>query len=356
MSNNNPITSYNIIAEDCIKWMNSQNEKSIKCIVTSPPYNLDIKYGKYQDDQPRESYLKWMLDITKAMKRVLTDDGHLFLNVGYSNKDPWVSMDVAQVVRQEFVLQNNFTWIKHILVNGQSVGIHKPITSDRFSSATTESIFHFTKTGDVDVDRVAIGHRNTTHEKYPELYNESRHIANNRRKISKKLGFGTWIDFKEKSTEDQKKIFKDLMEKLESKNPWNPDKKKCIGNAWYIPYTPISKLAKEIGETKIGTKESGKGNHPATFPEQLPSMCIKFSGIPTGSVVYDPFCGTGTTVLAALKNNMIGIATDIDQSYIDFSIRRIKAHESSNLKKSKSNTKQSDNQNVEDANFLTYNK
>ena len=53
---------YEINLKDCIEWMNSQPEKSIECIITSPPYNLDIKYGKYQDDLPRESYLKWMHD------------------------------------------------------------------------------------------------------------------------------------------------------------------------------------------------------------------------------------------------------------------------------------------------------
>lgn len=314
---------YQLIKEDCIEWMNAQPEKSIQCIVTSPPYNLDIKYGKYQDDLPRESYLKWMRDVAVASKRVLADDGHLFLNVGYSNNDPWVAMDVAQVFRQEFVLQNNITWVKHILVNDQSQGLYKPITSDRYASPTTENIFHFTKDGKVSVDRLAIGHRNTTHEKYPELYSESRHIAEQRRKASKKLGFKTWMEFQAGATDEQKEKFADIMAELEAKKPWDPDKKKCIGNAWFIPYTPVSKLAKEAGEEDLGTRDSGRGGHPATFPEQLPNMCIRFSGIPASSTVYDPFNGTGTTVLAAVRLGMTGIGTDIDQEYLDFSQRRL---------------------------------
>jgi DNA modification methylase len=82
-------------------------------------------------------------------------------------------------------------------------------------------------------------------------------------------------------------------------------------------------LAKEAGEDELGTRESGRGGHPATFPEQLPDMCIKFSGIAPGSRVYDPFNGTGTTVLAAIKNGMYGIGTDLDQDYLDFSRQRI---------------------------------
>ena len=317
--------NYQLINADCVQWMNEQSEKSIPCIITSPPYNLDIKYGTYQDDQPRESYLKWLHDVAVAMKRVLTDDGQLFLNVGYSNTDPWIAMDVAQVFRRVFVLQNNFTWVKHIAVNDQGYGQYKPIASDRFASATTESIFHFTKTGEVKVDRLAIGQRNKSEGyRYPELYSESRHVATQRRKVSRKLGFTNWLELKEKGSDEHKTKFETLLTELLKKNPYDPDKKKCIGNAWYVPYTPTSKLAKEAGTTSdTGTREGSRGGHPATFPEQLPDMCIKFSGIPEGSRVYDPFIGTGTTIVAALKNNMHGIGTDLDNNYLQFAKKRI---------------------------------
>lgn len=317
--------NYELHHADCIEWMDSQAEKSIPCIITSPPYNLDIKYGKYADDLPRDSYLKWLQDVAVAIKRVLTDDGHLFLNVGYSNIDPWVAMDVAQVFRKQFVLQNNITWIKHIAVNDQGYGQYKPISSDRFSSATTESIFHFTKQGNVKVDRLSIGQRNKSEGyKYPELYSESRHIATQRRKASRRLGFDNWTDLKASGTAEQKTEFEMILSDLILKNPYDPDKKKCIGNAWFIPYTPTSKLAKEAGaESDTGTREGSRGGHPATFPEQLPDMCIKFSGIVEGSTVYDPFIGTGTTILAAVKNGMVGIGTDIDADYLAFCKRRL---------------------------------
>jgi site-specific DNA-methyltransferase (adenine-specific) len=317
--------NYELHLHDCVDWMNSQAEKSIPCIITSPPYNLDIKYGKYADDLPRESYLKWLRDVAVAMKRVLTDDGQLFLNVGYSNIDPWVAMDVAQVFRQVFVLQNNITWVKHIAVNDQGYGQYKPISSDRFSSATTESIFHFTKDGNVKVDRLAIGQRNKAEGyKYPELYSESRHIATHRRKAARRLGFDNWTDIKARGTDSQLAEFETILAESLKKNPYDPDKKKCIGNAWFIPYTPTSKLAKEMGaENDTGTRDGSRGGHPATFPETLPEMCIRYSGIPAGSRVYDPFIGTGTTVLAAVKNGMYGIGTDIDSDYLEFCQRRL---------------------------------
>ena len=126
---------YKIIKEDCIKWMTSQSPKSVDCIVTSPPYNLNVKYGGYDDSAPRKVYLVWLGEVAKAIKKVLKDKGQLFLNMGYSNSDPFVAMDVAQVFRKYFVLQNQFTWVKHIVVNDFGHGQYKPITSNRYTSA-----------------------------------------------------------------------------------------------------------------------------------------------------------------------------------------------------------------------------
>lgn len=315
--------NYELHNMDCLEWMATQSEKSIPLIISSPPYNLKIKYGKYKDDKPRDGYLKWMGDISKAMKRILCDDGHIFLNVGSTNKDPWVYMDVAQVFRKDFVLQNDITWVKHIKINDQSHGIYKPIGGKRFISPTNEKIFHFTKNGEAPLDRLAVGHRNSTHSKYPELYTESRHTAEQRRSISKKLGYSTWQAFNINATSNERLVFEKEMADRKIEKPYNPDKKTCIGNTWYVPYNPVSKLAKEMGLSGLGNGNSARGGHPATFPEGLPDMCIRVSGVAKGSIVYDPFNGTGTTILAAVKNGMYGIGTDVDDNYLEFAKRRI---------------------------------
>jgi DNA modification methylase len=132
------------------------------------------------------------------------------------------------------------------------------------------------------------------------------------------------MEIKANGTPAQLAEFETILTNLLEKNPYDPDKKKCIGNAWFIPYTPTSKLAKEMGaEHDTGTRDGSRGGHPATFPETLPEMCIKFSGIVPGSRVYDPFIGTGTTVLAAIKNQMYGLGTDIDAEYLTFCQRRL---------------------------------
>ena len=316
---------FKIIKQDCIKWMNSQNPKSIDCIVTSPPYNLNVKYGNYDDSAPRKVYLVWLAEVAKSIKKVLKDKGQLFLNMGYSNSDPFVAMDVAQVFRKYFVLQNQFTWVKHIVVNNFGHGQYKPITSKRYTSATTESVFHFTKKGDVAIDRLAIGQRNQTHPIYPELYSENRHRAVTRRKIAKRMKFKNYKDVLANATKAQKEEFEKRVKQLLKEIPYEPQKKKCIGNAWFIPYTPTSKLSKQVGvEDGHNFRKNSRANHPATFPEKLSEQCIKLSGIKKGSVVYDPFVGTGTTLVSAVKLGMISIGTEINNSYIQFSKKRIK--------------------------------
>ena len=313
-----------LIQKDCIDWMSDQKENSIDCVITSPPYNLNIKYADYKDNISRKEYLNWLEKISDSIKRVLKDKGHFFLNMGSINSDPFIAMDVCQVFRSNFFLQNNFTWVKHIAVHDTGHGQYKPITSKRYVSNTTESIFHFTKDGDVEVDRLSIGQRNKTHPKYPELYSEGRHKAVARRKTSKKLGFKNYKLFLSDSDNDEKKDFERLLNVELKKNPYDPNKLKCIGNAWFIPYTPTSKLSKNMGaQINHNFREVSRGNHPATFPLMLPQQCIKFSGIKKGSIVYDPFVGTGTTVLAATSLEMKGVGTDIDKHYIEFSKKRI---------------------------------
>ena len=330
--------NYKLIKKDCIQWMNKQKKKSIDCIVTSPPYNLKVKYGNYDDSAPRKKYLIWMSKIAKLMKNILKDNGQIFLNIGYSNVDPFVAMDVAQQFRKFFILQNQFTWVKHIAVNNTGYGQYKPITSNRFASVTTENIFHFTKNGAVSVDRLAIGQRNQTHPIYPELYSEGRHRAVARRKIAKRMKFENYKDVQSNADEEQKKEFEEKVKQLIKENPYNPTKKKCIGNAWFIPYTPTSRLSKELGvENDHNSRKNSRANHPATFPELVATQCIKFSGIKKDSIVFDPFVGTGTTIVSALKLNMQAIGIDINDNYLKFAKKRVEKINFSNSNENKLN-------------------
>jgi site-specific DNA-methyltransferase (adenine-specific) len=63
--------------------------------------------------------------------------------------------------------------------------------------------------------------------------------------------------------------------------------------------------------------------HPAPFPVQLPHRAIKLFSF-VQDVVFDPFCGSGTTLIAAAKNNRIGIGLEIDSKYCELAANRIR--------------------------------
>src|SRR5262245_42101007 len=129
-----------ILEADCRTWMQSQPPGSIRCVITSPPYNLGIAYSAYEDNAPRHDYLEWLDSVFQHVRRVLHDEGHFFLNVGYSNSDPWVDFEVAAVARKHFFLQNRITWVKNVTIEHETHGHFKPINSSRFLNATNEII------------------------------------------------------------------------------------------------------------------------------------------------------------------------------------------------------------------------
>lgn len=62
--------------------------------------------------------------------------------------------------------------------------------------------------------------------------------------------------------------------------------------------------------------------HPAPFPEELPHRLIKLYSF-KGDVVLDPFLGSGTTSLSAVKNHRIYIGYDTSKKYIELANRRV---------------------------------
>ena len=159
--------------KDCITGMRAYlQDKSVDVVVTSPPYNIGVDYdGVYNDNKPESEYLAWIGEVGNEIKRVLKDDGSFFLNIGSNTKNPWNAMDVAEAMREHFVLQNEIQWIKSIFIPREylgkknrevilkdtTIGHSNPINSDRLLKRNQESIYHFTKTGSVAIDKWAVG-------------------------------------------------------------------------------------------------------------------------------------------------------------------------------------------------------
>src|SRR2546429_8295523 len=137
--------------------MSRLSDESVDLVVTSPPYNLGISYGKYSDRQDRQSYLRWCHQWAEQVRRVLKSSGSFFLNIGAAPSNPMLPHEIVITLRDFFVLQNTIHWIKSITIDERTFGHFKPISSKRFLNDCHEYIFHFTLNGKIDIDRLALG-------------------------------------------------------------------------------------------------------------------------------------------------------------------------------------------------------
>lgn len=242
-----------IYCMDCIMGMKELvPDNIVDAIVTSPPYNIGVKYNSHEDNMPFNEYLDWMEEVAKECFRVLKNDGSFFFNIGDKPSDELRSLKVAERINRIFRLQNTIHWIKSIAAPEEDVNIghYKPVNSNRFLNNCHEYIFHFTKFGDVEIDKLSTG----------VPYQDKTNI-------------GRWDKAKQ-----------DLRDR---------------GNNWFIPYETVQ----------------SKKAHPAMFPIKLPEMCIKLHGLNKGKLlVLDPFAGSGSTAIAAktLGCNFVGFEKDKD--------------------------------------------
>jgi len=259
---------------DCLDVLAALAPESISVVVTSPPYNLGVQYRSYQDALPQDEYLRWTGAWIKAVKRVLTNDGSLFLNVGAKPTDPWTAMDVARAAREHLQLQNTIHWIKSIAIEREAagaavnldrdiaVGHYKPINSERFVNDCHEFIFHFTPEGRTPLDRRAIG----------VPYQDASNIAR-------------WQS--------------------------GGENRRCRGNAWFIPYETIQNRDKDRP-------------HPATFPPRVPEYCFRLHGLDRIGIAMDPFLGLGSTAVAAADLGLDFVGVEMDEHYLQEAIARVR--------------------------------
>ena len=72
----------------------------------------------------------------------------------------------------------------------------------------------------------------------------------------------------------------------------------------------------------MNTESAKRIGHPAPFPEELPNRLIKLFSF-TNDIVIDPFIGSGTTAIAAIKNKRNFVGYEINEEYINLANNRI---------------------------------
>jgi site-specific DNA-methyltransferase (cytosine-N4-specific) len=257
---------------DSLAALRTMPDASVNCCVTSPPYFGLRDYGEsgqYGLESSPAEYVETMRAVFAEVRRVLTDDGTLWLNLGDSygpDKNlvgiPWRTAFAIQ--EDGWLLRNDIIWTKPNAMP-ESVG-------DRLS-CKHEHLFMLSKSPRYwfDVDPIRENRSPATIDRYRYSFKADP---------AAKHGTGMRGGMKTAGSEA-------------GKNP---------GDVWEVPTQPFGAA------------------HFAVMPTTLAERSV-LAGCKPGGVVLDPFSGSGTTGLAATKHGRRYVGIDLSADYLDISLR-----------------------------------
>lgn len=280
-----------ILNGDCRDILPTIPEKSVHCCVTSPPYwglrDYGVK-GQLGLEKTPEEYVAEMVKVFSEVRRVLRDDGTLWLNLGDSyvangsnqvpqtkqhvgsgfagaNRNGCTGLQPKNLVgipwRVAFALQSAGWYLRQDIIWAKPNPMPESVT-DRCTKAH-EYIFLLSKSARYFYDREAIKETGAGRKDLGEMTSSARLNQG-----------GVWAHT-EKTTDTRNKR-----------------------SVWTVATQPYSAA------------------HFATFPEKLIEPCI-LAGCPEGGTVLDPFGGSGTTGRVAIKNRRDAILIDLNPEYIE---------------------------------------
>ena len=302
-------TTHQIIQGDCIQGMKTLPDGCIQTCVTSPPY-FGLRSYKGGGDEigtedTVEEYVQNLVNVFREVKRILRNDGTLWLNLGDSymsakncapppqtlggqrdmpttipgNRKDQKGLKTKDLIgipwRVAFALQADGWWLRQDIVWSKNNPMPESV-EDRCTRAH-EYIFMLSKKSHYYYDHEAIKEDAVGVPHSPVNKNVTQP--------------------KEKGARDPA---------LDPDRVWASDGKKNKRSVW-----------------TVNTK-GYKGAHFAVYPEKLIIPCI-LAGCPVGGTVFDPFTGSGTTAVVALKNGRNYIGTELNPEYVEIAEARIKA-------------------------------
>ena len=331
---------YIFVCGDSLEVLKTISAETVNCVITSPPYWNLREYDVGEDsnvignEPDYDDYVKKLTLIFNEVKRILTKDGSLWLNLGdkYHNKEllgmPW--RVALSLMNNGWILRNDVIW-------DQMKGTQS--SKDRLRDVY-EHIFHFVKTKNYyyahNEIRIApirkpkiyngeiVSATGVSGKKYRKQIEESPFLSETEKltanqalnEILQQISDGILVDFRMTIRGKQRTFHSD------NTNMSGRAKELETKGFYFIKMGANGHLPSDIW--RIAPEDTWrKDAHYAVFPEELLINPIKAT-CPENGVVLDPFSGTGSTVVAALKLNRRGIGIDLSKHYTELAKQRIK--------------------------------
>ena len=257
--------------KDALDFCKSLPSDSVKLIITSPPYNI----GKeYETKKSIQTYIDDLLPILVELIRILAPDGSLCWQTGnYVENGEIFPLDIyfyPHFKELGLRLRNRIIW--HF-----GHGLH---CSKRFSGRY-ETLLWFTKT-----DKYTF---NLDDVRIPSKYPGKRYFKGEKKGQISGNPRG-------KNPED---VWEMTLERL--MDDWD-------AQIWDIP--------------NVKNNHPEKVNHPCQFPVELVERCV-LALTNENDIVYDPFAGVGSSLIAALKNQRQAYGTELEPAYVKIGLERV---------------------------------
>jgi site-specific DNA-methyltransferase (adenine-specific) len=294
-----------IFNEPCLDTLKRMQDKSIDCVITSPPYwqLRDYGYvGQWGLEPTFQEYLENLWEMMDEIYRVLKDEGTCWINLGdtYGGNNSMASNNgragygnarekinkrgiskcvmliphrfAIGCIDRGWIMRNDIIWAKR---NGMPESV-----TDRFTKKH-EYIFFMTKSEKYyfDLDTIRDKHKHS---------NDKRNDGNRH----------------------------EYSDNVKSKN-----------NEWIssnaVSFNPIGKNPSSVSDFWDITTKGNSSTHYASYNMDLIKKPI-LAGCPEEGVIYDPFMGTGTTAIASIKANRKFIGSEMSTEYIKICESNIK--------------------------------
>lgn len=307
----------------------------IDCAMTSPPYWGKREYasGGIGLELDYRDFVRHLAEIFLELKRVLKPEGSFWLNIGDTYHDktllgiPW-RLAFEMTDHQSWILRNSVIW------NKVKSGMDN--TKDRLGNVY-ENVFHFVKQPKYYYNADAIRSKPGEAKVVNGAVVSATGVSGVRYK--RQIELSTAL-----STEEKAAAFKALDRMLAEvatgrvcdfrmiirgqQRATHSDSEKVSGRAkelrdkgfYLLRYHPNGSKPSDVWDI-IPEDTQRRETHFAPYPVDLCRMPI-LATCPEGGIVLDPFCGTGTTLLAARNLGRKSIGIDISQQYLKLSQER----------------------------------
>lgn len=277
------------IEGDCVEVMRRMPSDSVDLVITSPPYADQRDYGIASASVAPDDYVDWFLPKAVQIYRVLKPTGSFVLNINDKVVNGFQHLYVFELVLR--------------LCN--DIGFHLVRDYIWYNPATPPNVY----------SRGGYGRTKKSHE-YCFWFSKGSDWTFKLDPIRKPYSKGMQKYLQGKGKGDRRQNTRPSTHNFNCGKVWADKGGSDPGSVIELGNTRSNdrfiKMCKEKGIV-----------HPARFPEKLVDFFI-LSGSNEGDIILDPFAGSGTAAVSALKNNRRWIGIDISADYCSLATERLR--------------------------------